>query len=67
MSSPGDEAHVVDVLSRLVLAARRLGCRVHLTDVDPALRATLELTGVEELIVECPAAAPSSDATKDLR
>lgn len=67
MSSSGQEDHVVDVLSRLALTARRLGCRVHLTDVDPALRAALELTGVDELIDECPHTAPSPIPTEDLR
>ncbi len=40
----------VDELCRLAVAARRLGCRVRLTDVDPALAELLELAGVGDLV-----------------
>jgi hypothetical protein len=34
--------------------ARRLGCGVHLTGVEPDLRSLLELAGVAHLMCECP-------------
>ena len=40
----------VDELCRLALAARRLGCRVLLVDVDPALHDLLVLSGAEWLL-----------------
>jgi hypothetical protein len=40
----------VDELCRLVLAARRLGCRVHLSGVDPELRGLLALAGVDAVV-----------------
>lgn len=41
----------VDVLCRLVLAARRVGCRVLLADVEPDLAELLDLAGVGDVIV----------------
>ncbi|HYN32923.1 MAG TPA: hypothetical protein VES40_09875 [Ilumatobacteraceae bacterium] len=49
------DLQAVDELCRLVVAARRLGCDVHLTGVDPDLRALLDLAGVADLICGCPA------------
>lgn len=46
---PGLE--VVDELCRLALAAGRLGCRVVLVDVDPALHDLLVLAGIDELLL----------------
>jgi anti-anti-sigma regulatory factor len=43
----------VDELCRLVMVARRLGCGVHLTGVDPELRSLFELAGVAEMMCEC--------------
>ncbi len=53
MSAFGLEA--VDDLCRLVIAARRLGCELHLVDVDNDLRALLELAGVGDVVGRCPA------------
>ncbi len=44
----------VDELCRLALSAGRLGCRVLLADVEPALREVLELAGVDELLLDDP-------------
>ncbi len=41
----------VDELCRLAVAADRLGCRVLLVDVDPALHDLLVLAGVDELLL----------------
>jgi anti-anti-sigma regulatory factor len=48
----------VDELCRLVVVARRLGCDVHLTGVDPDLRSLLDVAGVADLMCECPARNP---------
>lgn len=40
----------VDVLCRLALSAKRLGCRVHLTHVSPELRSLIELAGMEDVL-----------------
>ena len=45
----------VGELCRLVLAARRLGCRVLLVDVDPALRDLVELAGLADVLLGTPA------------
>lgn len=45
------DAEAVDELCRLALAAGRLGCRVRLVDVDPALHDLLVLAGVDELLL----------------
>ena len=42
----------VDVLARLALAARRLGCRIRLADADPDLLGLLELVGLVGLARE---------------
>ena len=44
----------VDELCRLAVAARRLGCRIHLADADPDLRALIELAGVDDVLGWCP-------------
>lgn len=41
----------VDLLCRLALSARRLGCRVHLSDVSPELRSLIELAGLDRLLL----------------
>jgi anti-anti-sigma regulatory factor len=51
---PGRDVEAVDELCRLALHAARLGCRVLLVDVDPALRDMLELAGVDQLLLEAP-------------
>ncbi len=45
------DLEAVDELFRLALAAGRLGCRVLLVDVDPALRDLLVLAGADELLL----------------
>ncbi|MGH9152158.1 MAG: hypothetical protein ACRD03_07145 [Acidimicrobiales bacterium] len=52
----GPEPHLpdleaVDELCRLAVAAGRLGCRVLLVDVDPALHDLLLIAGVDELLL----------------
>lgn len=42
----------MEELCRLALAASRLGCRVLLVDVDPALHDLLVLAGVDELLLD---------------
>lgn len=54
------DLRAVDELCRLALAARRLGCRLHLTDTDPELRALLDLAGLDDVLRECPAEHPRS-------
>jgi RNA polymerase sigma-70 factor (ECF subfamily) len=48
---PPLDLEAVDELCRLALAAGRLGCRVLLVDVEPALREVLVLAGVDELLL----------------
>ncbi|MFP5377806.1 MAG: hypothetical protein ACLGIO_13640 [Acidimicrobiia bacterium] len=45
------DLEAVDELCRLAVAAGRLGCRVLLVDVDPALRDLLLIAGVDELLL----------------
>jgi len=45
------DVEAVDELCRLALAAGRLGCRILLVDVDPALHDLLVLAGVGELLI----------------
>jgi hypothetical protein len=52
------DLRAVDELCRLVVAARRLGCDVHLTGVGPDLRSLLDVAGVADLMFECPARNP---------
>jgi hypothetical protein len=47
----GVELDAVDELCRLALVARRLGCRVLLRDVDPALHELLVLAGVDAILL----------------
>jgi len=51
---PAPDLAAIDVLCRLVLAASRLGCRVHLVDVDPRLHDLLVLAGVDSSLLEKP-------------
>lgn len=51
MEPVGPDVDAVDELCRLALAAGRLGCRVVLVDVEPALRGLLVLAGVDELLL----------------
>ncbi len=50
--TPSLDMEAVDELCRLALRAGRLGCRVLLVDVDPALRHVLEMAGVDELLLD---------------
>ena len=64
VADPEPAAHdlaAVDELCRLALVAGRLGCRVRLLDVDPALHELLVLAGIDELVL-----GPASDRS-DLR
>lgn len=45
------DLEAVDELCRLAVAAGRLGCRVLLVDVDPALHDLLLIAGVDELLL----------------
>ena len=54
MSAPAD-LRAVEALCRLAVAARALGCRIHLTGTDPALRGVLERAGVRDVLGDCPA------------
>lgn len=45
------DLEAVDELCRLAVAASRLGCRVLLVDVDPALHGLLVLAGVDEMLL----------------
>lgn len=47
----GLDLGAVDELCRLAVAANRLGCRVQLLDVEPALRDLLVLSGVDEVLL----------------
>jgi anti-anti-sigma regulatory factor len=49
---PPPDLEAVDVLCHLALAARGLGCRVRLLDVEPALRELLVLAGIDEQQLE---------------
>lgn len=51
------DLQTVDELCRLAIAARRLGCRLHLADADPQLRELIDLAGVDDVLATCPAAA----------
>lgn len=48
------DLEAIDELCRLVLVARRLGCDVQFGNVDPDLRAAIDLAGVGDLIVDAP-------------
>ena len=49
------DLRTVDELCRLAVVARVLGCRVHLVGTDPELRSLLDLTGLDDVLAECPA------------
>ncbi len=49
------DLQAVDELCRLAVAARRLGCLIHLVDADPELRALIDLAGVDDVLGSCPA------------
>lgn len=42
----------VDLLCRLALSAKRLGCRVHLSGVSPELRSLIELAGMDGVLLD---------------
>ena len=44
----------LDILARLQLTARRLGCQLRLRHPDPRLRALLELAGLSDVIPSTP-------------
>lgn len=54
------DLRAVDVLCRLAVAARGLGCKIHLADADPDLRALLDLVGVGDVLGRCPASECST-------
>jgi hypothetical protein len=49
----------VDELCRLATVARRLGCLVHVVGADDELRELLELSGVADVLLTCPAEQPN--------
>jgi ABC-type transporter Mla MlaB component len=49
------DLQAVDELCRLAVAARRCGCSVHLSGADPRLRELIDLAGVDDVLVSCPA------------
>lgn len=53
----------VDELCRLAVAARRLGCRIHLTHADSDLRALIGLAGVDDVLGWCPAQSSDPGST----
>ena len=62
------DLHAVDELCRLAVAARWLGCRLHLADADADLRALIDLAGVDDVLGWCPTANPDpATTTGDLR
>ena len=54
------DLRAVDELCRLAVAARRLGCSVHLDGADADLRALLDLAGIADVLPECPASSNGS-------
>lgn len=63
----GPDVAAVDELCRLALAARRLGCRVQLLDVEPDLRNLLRMAGVDHLLVITDAKSGDTAGEGDLR
>lgn len=57
MTTP--DLRAVDELCRLAVAARRLGCTVHLAGAGPELRGLLQLAGVDMILPDCPMAGPA--------
>ncbi|MDQ7910232.1 STAS domain-containing protein [Phytohabitans sp. ZYX-F-186] len=57
------DARTVDVLARLQLAARRLGCVIRLYGAHPRLRDLLQLTGLSEVL---PLLPPPGDRSAGL-
>jgi hypothetical protein len=53
----------VDELCRLATLVRRLGCRVHLAGADAELCELLELAGVADVLLPCPAAETPNPGT----
>ncbi len=51
---PTLDIEAIDELCRLAVHTGRLGCRVRLVDVSPALRDLLELAGVDDLLLGDP-------------
>jgi anti-anti-sigma regulatory factor len=49
------DLRAVDELCRLATTVRRLGCRAHLVGVDAELQELLELAGVTDVLLGCPA------------
>lgn len=49
----GPDLAVVDVLARLQLVARRMGCSVRLRDPSPALCDLLRLAGLADVVGGC--------------
>ncbi|BCB78779.1 hypothetical protein GCM10022251_78260 [Phytohabitans flavus] len=52
------DASTIDVLARLQLMARRLGCGIHLYGAHPRLRGLLVLTGLSEVLPLLPDPPP---------
>ena len=56
------DAVTVDALARLQLAARRLGCRMHLRGASEDLRRLVDFMGLQDVLVRTPAAAEGRTA-----
>ena len=59
------DLRAVDELCRLAVAARRLGCRIHLVGDDDDLRSLLDVAGVGDVLGRCPARAHRADTTQN--
>ena len=55
----------VDLLCRLALSAKRLGCHIHLSGVSPELRSLIELAGMDGVLLDTDHADPLTN--RDLR
>jgi hypothetical protein len=51
----------VDDLCRLAVVARRLGCHIHVPEIDRGLWELIELAGVVDVVRACPATASGRD------
>ncbi|HSL73418.1 MAG TPA: hypothetical protein VK853_03090 [Ilumatobacteraceae bacterium] len=55
MTGASRDLRAVDELCRLATVARSLGCQAHLVGVDAELQELLQLAGVADVLLPCPA------------